>query len=132
MNKKDKTFWQRNWLNIVLVVLLMCVVVAMCFLLASNQPTTTPRETALETLILTVFSFAASFLVSKVFAERAYSQTLRDHGVQIASGIIVLKRQIENLAEWTALKRVAFKRDEHVEAAFEHVQLYPEHVSRYE
>jgi hypothetical protein len=122
MAKKDKSFWQKNWLTVVVVVLLMAVVVSMCFFLASNQTTTTPRETALETLILTVFSFAASFLVSKVFAERSYSQTLRDHGVQIASGIIVLKRQIENLSEWTALKRVAFKRDEPVEAAFEHVQ----------
>ena len=120
MISKGKTFWQKNWLTLAIVSILMLVAIAMCFLLATTQPT--PRESALETLILTVFSFTASYLVSKIFAEMSYSQTLRDNGVQIASGIIVLKRQIENLSEWTGQKRIAFKRDEPVEAAFEHVQ----------
>ena len=130
MPQKDKTFWQKNWINIVVVVVLMIVVVVMCFLLASSSPTPTPRESALETLILTVSSFLASFMVSKVYAEMSYSQTLRDHGVQIASGIIVLKRQIDNLSDWTAQKRLAFKKDDSVEAALEPYSINIEHVSR--
>jgi hypothetical protein len=122
MKNKDKTFWGKNWLTLVIVTILMIVAIAMCFLLATTQPTPTPRETALETLILTVFTFAASYLVSKIFAEMSYSQTLRDNGVQIASGIIVLKRQIEKLSEWTGKKRISFKKDGQVDASLEHVQ----------
>lgn len=120
MTNKDKSFWQKNWLTIAIVTILMVVAIAMCFLLSADHPT--PRETALESLILAVFSFTASYLVSKILAEINYNQTLRDNGVQIASGIIVLKRQIGNLSDWTARKKIEFKKDEQVTAALDHVQ----------
>jgi len=104
VKSKGKTFWEKNWLTLVIVLILMIVAIAMCYLLADEK--NTPRDTALETLLLTVFSFLSSYLVSKIFAEMSYSQTLRDNGVQIASGIIVLKRQIESLSDWTAQKRL--------------------------
>jgi DNA-directed RNA polymerase subunit M/transcription elongation factor TFIIS len=63
-------------------------------------PGVTSRELGLITFILTAASMVASVLATKIYAEEASSKTLRDHGVQIASGIMVLKRQIETLSEW--------------------------------
>ncbi|MEK7753184.1 MAG: hypothetical protein AAB654_14770 [Acidobacteriota bacterium] len=69
----------------------------------------------------------ASLIVTKIYAEQGHGQSLRDHGVQIAGGIIVLKRQIESLADWIAAKRNQTKSGPQVpevtDAALEHIEL---------
>lgn len=87
----------------------MASIVAMCALVWWTAkllitPQLGGREIALITIILTAASMAVSALVAKMFAESASSKSLRDQGVQIARGIMVLRRQIEALSDWVALK----------------------------
>jgi hypothetical protein len=87
----------------VAVFAIACAIAIGWFLVASEEPS--PRETALGAILLTLFSTAASFAITKVYAELGYGQTLRDHGVQIARNIILLKSQILKLTSWTMEKR---------------------------
>ena len=61
--------------------------------------------------------------MTKVYADSTSTQTLRDHGVQIASGMMVLKRQIENLSIWIDDKRNSEDLPPDALANLEHVQL---------
>jgi hypothetical protein len=88
-----------------------------------TRKNTSPLEAALEAVILTIASITASFLMTKVYADSTSTQTLRDHGVQIASGMMVLKRQIENLSIWIDGKRDAEVLPADAIANLEHVQL---------
>ena len=73
-----------------------------------------PREAAYQALVLTIASVIASLIITKIYAEQGHGQNLRDHGVQIAGGIIVLKRQMEALTDWIASKRVAMRNSAHI------------------
>ena len=105
---------------------MIVIISAMAYLIATAQAQR-PRENGLEEFLLASASFVASFLVTKIYAQETYSQTLRDHGVQIASGIMVLKRQIERLTDWVSGKRSLLSRDANqantaTDACLEHVQ----------
>ena len=124
MQEHVKSFFSQNGLKlIVATVAILCAAGMGWLLVASKQPT--PQETALGAILLTVFSTAASYLVTKVYAEVAYSQTLRDHGVQIARSIILLQNQVEHLGTWVSEKREVMHADPHrvsADATLEHVE----------
>lgn len=126
MSDEQNKFLRENWLSFSLVLIMLLLVVVMVYLVA-NVEHQTKREAALEAGILTGASIIASILATKVYAELGYSKSLRDHGVQIASGITVLKRQIESLSEWVAERRAGMKKSgassyEGMDAALEHVE----------
>src|SRR5216684_586783 len=102
-SKTSKSTWPDIIIRALLMLLVIAASVVMFYLM--SRPNHTALETALEAVILTLASILASFLITKMYAEASYTRTLRDHGVQIASGIMVLKRQIESLTEWVAQKR---------------------------
>jgi NTP pyrophosphatase (non-canonical NTP hydrolase) len=88
-------------------------------------PGVTQREIGLITAVLTAASIFASWQISKMYAGRASSQQLRDQGVQIASGIMLLKRQIETLADWVDEKnneRSGVRRDSSSAHILEHIE----------
>ena len=93
----------------------------------SPRPTfsITYNQTA-DSNLLTIASVIASLIVTKIYAEQGYSQNLRDHGVQIAGGIIVLKRQIEVLSEWVVSKRNQVRAGAHIpevtDAVLQHIE----------
>lgn len=121
-NRPDRT-WLEVAVRLALVLLMILAAFAMLYLM--TEPNRTPRETALEAIILTAASIIASFLITKIYAEASYNKSLRDHGVQIASGIMVLKRQIETLTEWVAQKRASVPREGRFELSdsiLEHVE----------
>lgn len=121
---KGSSFWRENWIGLSLVGTMVLFMGVMFFMMTG--PTHTPRETALEAIILTASSVIASFVITKIFAEHSYNKSLRDHGVQIASGIMVLKRQMEGLTEWIGQKRASLSEvnqsAESSEAILEHVE----------
>jgi hypothetical protein len=98
------SFLKANSLNLVLAVLMVALGGWMAVLIATSDGKS-PREAAYQTMILTIASVIASLIITKIYAEQGHGQNLRDHGVQIAGGIIVLKGQIEVLADWIAAKR---------------------------
>src|SRR5438876_9281166 len=98
MPPEIRAFLRENWLSLLLFVLMLGFMIVMAYLMTRSEQT--GLEIALETLILTACSVGISIVATKIYAERSYNQTLRDHGVQIASGIMVLKRQIEGLYDW--------------------------------
>jgi hypothetical protein len=108
-----------------MMALCIALIVTMCVLMARTaQPT--PLENALMTLVLTAASCVISYLVAKVFAERGFNEAMRDHGVQIARGIMELKTQIGNLSEWVSSKRTGLSIGFHpaqVDPTLEHVEL---------
>ena len=122
--ERKKSFLVENWLRLLLTLVLLLVVVCVGYLM--TLPKQTRLEAALEAVILTAASIAASFLGTKVYAEAGYSQSLRDHGVQIASIIMILKRQIEEHAAWVNEKRLAnasqLERHTDTEGVLEHVE----------
>ncbi len=123
---EEKKFLSENWLSLALSLIMLLVVIMMLYLIA-NVEHQTSREAALEAGILTAASIIASILATKIYAELGYSKSLRDHGVQIASGIMVLKRQIESLTDWVAGKRAGLKKSgvssyEGTDATLEHVE----------
>jgi len=101
---QNESFRSKNWLSLAVIGLLVLVIVGVGYLMSAG-PKQTEREAALEAAILTAASVAVSALVTKIYAEATYGQSLRDHGVQIASGMMVLKHQIEGLVEWVGQKR---------------------------
>lgn len=123
-NKPEMNFWKDNGVAVVLLVIMAAFVAWMFYMM--TQPNQTPRDAALEAIILTAASIIASYLITKIFAERSYNKSLRDHGVQIASGIMVLKRQMEGLTDWIGLKRAGLsesgKSNQPAEAILEHVE----------
>jgi hypothetical protein len=118
-------FLRNNWLTIAVSLSMFILIAVMCYLISTSDGTS-PREAALETTILTAASIVASFLITKAYAERDYSQSLRSHGVQIASGIMVLKSQIQGLSDWVAQKRLTLANGnparEVNDAVLEHVE----------
>lgn len=125
MSKEGKEFLQQNWLTLSLTAILALVIVAILYLIARSEPQTR-REATLEALVLTGLSILVSVLATKVYAELNYSRSLRDHGVQIASGIMVLKRQVEALSDWVVGKRSGPGKSsaspEVVDATLDHVE----------
>lgn len=123
-NKPESEFWKENWVGLSLLILTVTAAFVMFYLM--TRPNQTSLDTALEGIILTVASIFASFLITSIYAARSYSKTLRDHGVQIASGIMVLKRQMEALSDWVGQKRAAIseggKPNQPSEAILEHVE----------
>jgi transcription elongation factor Elf1 len=122
-NKSD-SFWAENWIGLSLIGMMVLFVGVMFYMMTG--PNQTARETALEAVILTSASIIASFLITKIYAEKSYNKSLRDHGVQIASGIMVLKRQMEGLTIWIGEKRASLaelgRTTEPSEAILEHVE----------
>src|SRR5258708_30372740 len=98
-NPPVQAFFKPHSLNLLLAVAMVALGGWMAFLIATADGKS-PREGAYQALVLTIASVIASLIVTKIYAERGYGQNLRDHGVQIACGIIILKRQIEVLADW--------------------------------
>jgi len=124
----DKTAWgflKTYSLNITLAVLMVALGAWMAFLIATSDGKS-PREGAYQAIVLTIASVIASLIVTKIYAEQGHGQSLRDHGVQIAGGIIVLKRQIEALADWVAAKRnqlqAGLQIPEVTDAVLEHIE----------
>ncbi len=126
MDTKQKSFIGANWPTLLWVVLSVVLIVSMVVMMAVVK-TPTPLENALMTFILTAASSVISYLVSKMFAEQGFHQTMRDHGVQIARGIIELKSQVGTLADWITGKREMLGRtgklNESSDSALEHVQV---------
>lgn len=117
------TFKSRNLLRGAVFIVLVAIGVWAFYLVSSDKKTS--LESDLLALILTSVSIAASWLASKVYAEVSASQSLRDYGVQIARGVIVLQSEIKLLSSWVARKRVTFSENqspESLDAAFDHVQ----------
>src|SRR5579859_7309001 len=126
MSHHGRGFFGRNWLSLTLLVLMAGVVFGMGYLMYF-QPKPTPRETALEELIQTAAAIIAGTLGTKIYAEEGYSRGLRDRGVQIAGVLMMLKRQIETLAEWVVTKREGLdqggRHSDPPSAVLEHVEL---------
>lgn len=87
-----------------------------------SRPKATPLESGLEALILSGASMFASVIATKIYAEISYSQTLRDHGVQIAKGIMVLGQQLEQLQKWVRQKRATDYGSGKEDSRLEHVE----------
>jgi len=113
-------FSKDNALSIFFVAVSSIGAIALCYLL--TLPQQTPRENFLESAGLVIMSACGSYLVSKMLSELSYNKTLRDDGVQIASNIMVLKKQIENLASWVAQKRALHGGDAVLDTELEHIQ----------
>ena len=101
----QESFFKKNWLQIFSVAIMAAIVIGMGYLLST--PDQTKREILLEQSIATIMAVGASFLITKIYAEKSSTQNLRDNGVQIASGIMVLRRHIEGLSEWVSAKRTS-------------------------
>lgn len=112
-------------LNILLALVMLGVGAWMAFLIATSDGKS-PHEAAYQAMVLTIASVIASLIVTKIYAEQGHGQNLRDHGVQIAGGIIVLKRQIEVLSDWIVSKRLAMRTSPHIpevtDAVLEHIE----------
>ena len=112
-------------LNIILVLVMVGLGIWMSILIATSDGKS-PKEGAYQAMVLTIASVIASLIVTKMYAQQGYGQNLRDHGVQIAGGIIVLKRQIEVLSEWVASKRNHMRAGTHIpevtDAVLEHIE----------
>lgn len=121
MNSDNKNhFYRDNWGTFFLAALCFAVMLGMSYLIA--QPGLTARELTLSQLISTLMSIVGSVLVTKVYAEKTSNETLRDHGVQIARGVMVLNSQIDSLCGWVEQKRDN-KTLEPYDGALEHVEL---------
>jgi hypothetical protein len=118
-------FIKKYSLNIILALAMAGLGIWMAYLIATSDGKS-PKEGAYQAMVLTIASVIASLIVTKMYAEQGYGQNLRDHGVQIAGGIIVLKRQIEVLSEWVASKRSQMRAGAHIpevtDAALEHIE----------
>ena len=123
--KKFVSFLARNWLQLCAVILMGLTVILVGILLVTTKPTV--REASLETFVLTVFSILASILCTKLYAEKEYNQTVRDHGVQIGTVIIVLKGQLAALSQWLGRKRASKRLSSNSDASdsliLEHAEL---------
>lgn len=112
-------------LNIFLALVMVGLGIWMAVLIATSDGKS-PKEGAYQAIVLTIASVIASLIVTKIYAEQGYGQNLRDHGVQIAGGIIVLKRQIEVLSEWVVSKRNHMRVGAHIpevtDAVLEHIE----------
>jgi len=122
MKRAVAGFLRDNWLSLLLTAAMIPIIAGMVYL--RTLPDQTPREAALEEVILTAALMIGTFLVTKMYAERTYSRRLRDQGVQIAIGIMALKRQIEALSDRVAHKRelVAENGKGSSDPIFEHVE----------
>src|SRR5579884_1816401 len=113
-----------NWFKMAAIIAMCALAAWMAEMLVAPQLTT--REIALITIILTAASMVVSALIAKMFADSASGKSLRDQGVQIARGIMVLRRQIDNLSEWVTLKSGTMPRGQHadlrVEGILEHIE----------
>jgi hypothetical protein len=117
---KEMSSWTGNVWSYILIILSLIFSVALCYLL--SRPEKTPLENFLESAGMLVFSSLASFLVSKMLSEVSYTKTLRDHGVQIASNIMMLKNQTRNLARWVVKKRSFYEENSIHDAELDHIQ----------
>lgn len=126
MDKKPKSRAGRYWFVLLMGGVCIALIVAMTILMVTT-PKATPLENGLMTFILTAASCVISYLVSKFFAEQSFDQVLRDHGVQIARGIMELKTQIGSLSDWVGAKRSLLNSNsqsmDSADSALEHVEL---------
>lgn len=114
---------RKEWPAILVTLFFAIVVITIAVIL--SKATLTDRESTLLTVLLTLFSVLASFVIARIYSRFTYSENLRDMGVQIARGIIVLERQTEILLSWVSGKRStldATSSPEVVDAALEHIQ----------
>jgi energy-converting hydrogenase Eha subunit A len=118
-------FFRVYALNVFLALLMVGIGAWMAFLIATSDGKS-PKEAAYQALILTIASVIASLIITRIYAEQGHGQSLRDHGVQIAGGIIVLKRQLEALSDWIASKRLSMRSSAHTpevtDAVLEHIE----------
>src|SRR4051812_2085895 len=110
MTKETGDFLKNSWLSIAFAGLLFAASAGLLYLMSFPNPSA--REVFLQSVILTVASVVASLLTSKVYGEWSYSQNVRDRGVQIAGGVMVLKHQIERLVDWVIDKRETSNHDD--------------------
>ncbi len=119
MAQEKKSFLREQWTTHLVAFVMFLVVILMTYFMTT--PGLTAREVALSQVLATVTSIGASYLITKAYAERSSDQTLRDHGVQIASGIMVLRRRIDALSDWVAKKRTRVASDP-TDSLLEHVE----------
>lgn len=118
MDPRRRTFtW--GWTTVVAAAVVVLAFLVMA--LIDKGPQKSPLETDLLTLLLTLVSGFVGWLVSKHFAEHSATQNLRDYGVQVARGEMVLQSQLAQLRGWIADKRVGTM-EPLVDAQFDHIQ----------
>jgi hypothetical protein len=127
MNKKPEPFIAKDsWPTLLLVAICVVLILSMVILMIVLK-SPTPVENGLTTFILTAASSVISYLISKMFAEKGFDQVMRDHGVQIARGLMELKNQIGNLSDWVGTKRAFLVQNgsssEAIDYSLEHVEL---------
>ncbi len=122
MANETRDFVRNNWFRIVLAITLMIGTLGMLYLM--GRPNLTPRDLVYQSILLALASGGVSFLTTQIYGEWTYSQSLRDRGVQIAAGVMVLKRQIGRLVDWVGQKRQGFQErdDERTDAVLDHVE----------
>lgn len=111
------------WIVISISVVSLTVIGLMAYFM--SIPNQTPRETFLETFILTTASIVVSAAATKAYAEISAGKSLRDHGVQIAGIIMQLKRQMEGLNDWVTQKRLTFidsEKNDGTDFVLEHIE----------
>lgn len=86
------------------------------------RPTQTQVEIGLETLFLALSSLFASFFYTRLADELKDKRSFREKGVEIAKGIIVLKRRVDELKDWVAGKRNAPRSHPGVDPILEHIE----------
>jgi hypothetical protein len=82
-------------------------------------------DDAALSLLLFIFSITASWIFSKMYSESSASESLRDYGVQVARGLMVLQSQIRSLSRWVSEKRQDLPPDllnGKIEAQLEHIE----------
>jgi hypothetical protein len=111
------------WLRVALGLLSVGGLIVVVLLMSRETPTRT--EATLLNFLLFIFSVSASWIFSKIYSETTASENLRDYGVQVARGVMVLQSQIVNLNRWISTKRQELPTDLATgvtSAQFEHIE----------
>jgi len=112
--------WKDNASSFIWIAVFSILALGLCYLL--SLPSQNALDNFLESGGLLTFSSLASFLFSKMLSEIGFTKTLRDHGVQIASNIMMLKNQTRSLTKWVAKKRSLYKENSLRDAELDHIQ----------
>ena len=118
-----REFSPRFWLRLFLGTASIVGLVVIAILMAEESPSRT--ESALLNFLLFLFSVSASWAFSKMYSETSASENLRDYGVQVARGVMILQSQIRTLTQWISEKRQELPTElvnTAVDAHFEHVE----------
>src|SRR5450432_256656 len=76
----------------------------------------------LEAFFLALSAMVASFFFTRLSDELRDNRRLREKGVEIARGIMVLRRSLEQLQEWVDHKRMAGKGYQPTDSLLDHIQ----------